>query len=178
MPARSSRILPPPPSSAGVPMTSKMPLISSMTDAHADGGGQSRRADQVVAAAVPDAGQGVVLGQHRDDRTVFAAVLSRRERRSRFHQAVSRLRSPRSRMFDGQQLRSHDLLVAELRVLANRLGDLDDLVSIGIDRVDDALAQFSRSAIWSLPPGSIQPSLSSGTIAPAAGRRHIGAARR
>ena len=67
-PSRAIRILPPPPSSAGVPSTTTLPPVSRATTRERDAGAGAGRRDDVVAAAVADPGQGVVLAQHGDAR--------------------------------------------------------------------------------------------------------------
>ena len=60
------RILPPPPSSDGVPSTRTVMPRSSASGARAEGGTDGRRGDHVVAAGMADLGKGVVLGADRD----------------------------------------------------------------------------------------------------------------
>ena len=65
-PALSSLILPSSwlaNSSAGVPMTQMRPPSCAQHSRHADAGRHARAGHQVVAAAVADVGQGVILGQ-------------------------------------------------------------------------------------------------------------------
>ena len=64
-PRSSMRILPPPPSSAGVPSTRTVMPRSSATRGQAQAGADRRGGDDVVAAGMADAGQGVVLGADR-----------------------------------------------------------------------------------------------------------------
>ena len=71
-PRSSMRILPPPPSSAGVPRTRTFRPIWSATAARAKPGPHRARGDDVVAAGVPDVGQRVVLGADRDDQLAVA----------------------------------------------------------------------------------------------------------
>jgi len=65
-PRSTMKTLPPPPSSAGVPMTCTSPPVSSRTEASAS---PAPTLDDVVPAGVPQAGQGVHLAEERHRRT-------------------------------------------------------------------------------------------------------------
>ena len=117
------RILPPPPSSAGVPISSTCPPSSA-----ADPGQRQERAhgagrDQVVAAGVADLGQRVVLGEDRDPRPGRAG---RRARETPWaDRPMPRSTGTPPRSFDelADPLRCLVLVEAELRVLMNVPGE-------------------------------------------------------
>ena len=75
-PSRAISSLPPPPSSAGVPSSTAVPgtVAAGQHGVQAEEGADRGRADDVVPAAVPDAGQRVVLGEHRDRRAAAAGA--------------------------------------------------------------------------------------------------------
>ena len=73
-PRSSIRILPPPPSSAGVPSTRTVQpeLVGHRGEGQA--GADGRRRDDVVPAGVTHVGQGVVLGADRHDQLAAAGA--------------------------------------------------------------------------------------------------------
>ena len=79
-PRSSIRILPPPPSSAGVPSTRTVSPMSSATAASARPGADGGGGDDVVPAGVADVGQGVVLGAHRHHELAVAGARLERGR--------------------------------------------------------------------------------------------------
>ena len=130
-PAVDQPILPPPPSSAGVPRISTRPpeLVGQRGGGQA--GAEAGGGDDVVAAGVADAGQGVVLAQHGDRRA--------RRTPARAANAVS---SPAAERVDGQALALEDpgeqvvgevLLEAELGVRVDLVRHVEQHVGPPVD---------------------------------------------
>ena len=123
----------------------KVPSIWSMHRAEPDRGGEPGRGDQVVAAAVADPRQRVVLGEDGDRRPRPLARASSPGRPFPAHRAASRPRSPLAQRVR-QQLRGEALLIADLRPLVDLVGHIDDPRPVLVNRPGDLFSQIFTPA--------------------------------
>src|SRR5262249_35199925 len=109
--------------------------------AEADCGGEARCADQVVAAAVADVRQRVVLCQYHDRWPRPLAPLRRAERRLQPTERFFDLES-RALQFVREELRGEELLIANLRLLMDLIGHGDDPRPMLVNRPRNPIPQL------------------------------------
>src|SRR5437773_5224676 len=149
-----SRILPPPPCSAGVPITCTRPFGSRSRTAASAAPAPTPAAAMTLTARVPDAGQRVVLAQDRDRRSLAGLDGRAKRRVDAGHAAlelesvlVEKLREPR---------RCLDLLIPELGMIVDLARQR---LEVGGKAVNGGPDQVFDGAHGESPEVSVRPRL-------------------